>query len=151
MATKKSTKTEEAKEEKKAAEVRYFYAVGKRKTAIAQVRIYPEGKEAKGIIVNERDFEKYFPIARLRETVKAPLALAGQDVKFDVTVKVRGGGTVAQAEAIRLGISRALVKFNADLKKSLRDHGFMTRDARKVERKKPGLKKARKAPQWAKR
>jgi len=151
MAIKKPTKKEEIEEKEKAAQVRYFYAVGKRKTAIAQVRIYPEGKEAKGIIVNEREFENYFPIARLRETVKAPLALAGQDVKFDVTVKVRGGGTVAQAEAIRLGISRALVKFNADLKKSLRDHGFMTRDARKVERKKPGLKKARKSPQWAKR
>ena len=151
MAIKKSAKKEEIQEQEKAIQTPYFYAVGKRKTAIAQVRIYPEGKDAKGIVVNERKFEEYFPILRLRETAKSPLALAGQDVKFDVSAKVHGGGIVAQAEAIRLGISRALVKFNPELKKSLRDRGFMTRDARKVERKKPGLKKARKSPQWAKR
>jgi small subunit ribosomal protein S9 len=152
MATKKTAKKEEEVEVEKTEEKsQYFYAVGKRKTAIAQVRIYLSEKAEKGIVVNEKKFEEYFPIARLRDTLKAPLAMAGQDVKFDVSVKVRGGGVSAQAEAVRLGISRALVKFNGDLKKSLRDRGFMTRDARKVERKKPGLKKARKSPQWAKR
>jgi small subunit ribosomal protein S9 len=115
------------------------------------VRIYPSAAEEKGIVVNEKEFEKYFPIARLREVVKSPLALAGQGILFDVTVKVKGGGVNAQAEAIRLGISRALVVFNEELRKSMRDRGFLTRDSRIVERKKAGLKKARKSPQWAKR
>ena len=99
----------------------------------------------------EKALEKYFTIVRHQEFVTSVLTSVGQDANFDVSAKVHGGGIVAQAEAIRLGISRALVKFNPELKKSLRDRGFMTRDARKVERKKPGLKKARKSPQWAKR
>lgn len=148
MVTKKTVK----KEEKEIAEVaRYFYGLGKRKTAIAQVRIYVAGKEEKGVVVNEKSFEKYFPIARLRDLIKSPLALAGQDAKFDVSARVHGGGVNAQAEAIRLGISRALIEFNPELRKSLRDNGFLTRDSRIVERKKPGLRKARRAPQWAKR
>ena len=151
MVTKKSTKKEVKEVKEKATEVRYFYAVGKRKTAIAQVRIYPSAAGEKGIVVNEKEFEKYFPIARLREVIKSPLALAGQGILFDVTVKVKGGGVNAQAEAIRLGISRALVVFNEELRKSMRDRGFLTRDSRIVERKKAGLKKARKSPQWAKR
>lgn len=151
MATKKTVKKEEVKEKEAAKVAQYFYGLGKRKTAIAQVRIYLAGKEEKGVVVNERSFEKYFPIARLRDLIKSPLALAGQDVKFDISAKVRGGGVNAQAEAIRLGISRALVEFNAELRKSLRDSGFLTRDSRIVERKKPGKRKARRSPQWAKR
>ncbi len=152
MITKKTAKKEE-KEEKKVAPkaVAYFYAIGKRKTAVAQVRLYPTDGTEKGILVNDRKIEEYFPLPRLRELIKSPLLTAGSGVKFDITAKVNGGGVNAQAEAIRLGISRALVKFNGELKKSLRDRGFLTRDARKVERKKPGLKKARKSPQWAKR
>ncbi|MFA6047752.1 MAG: 30S ribosomal protein S9 [Parcubacteria group bacterium] len=149
MVTKKVKEKAEPKEEAKAS--RYFYGLGKRKTAIAQVRIYVAGKEGKGVVVNEKSFEKYFPIARLRDLVKEPLALAGQDAKFDVSARVHGGGVNAQAEAIRLGISRALIEFNPELRKSLRDNGFLTRDSRIVERKKPGLRKARRAPQWAKR
>jgi len=151
MVTKKTTKTKEAEERKSADEARYFYGLGKRKTAIAQVRIYVAGKEEKGVSVNERSFEKYFPIARLRDLIKSPLSLAGAEAKFDVSAKVHGGGVNAQAEAIRLGISRALIEFNPELRKSLRDNGFLTRDSRIVERKKPGLRKARRAPQWAKR
>lgn len=154
MATKKVKKEEESKKEEAAS--KYFYAVGKRKTAIAQVRLYPAGKTEKGlsgqeIEVNEKEFDVYFPIARLRDLIKAPLALAGTDAKFDVTAKVYGGGVSAQAEAVRLGISRAMVIFNEDLRKSLRDRGFLTRDSRVVERKKPGKRKARRSPQWAKR
>jgi small subunit ribosomal protein S9 len=87
----------------------------------------------------------------LQATVSAPLVAVGQDGKADVIVKVVGGGITGQAEAVRLGIARALVKFDNTYKKTLRDLGFMTRDSRIVERKKPGLKKARRAPQWAKR
>lgn len=151
MATKKITKKEEAEKKEAAKAERYFYAVGKRKTAIATVRIYPSDKAEAEVTVNDRTFENYFSIPRLRDLVKEPLALAGADAKFDVSAKVRGGGTNAQAEAIRLGISRALVEFNPELRKSLRDNGLLTRDSRIVERKKPGLRKARRAPQWAKR
>lgn len=154
MATKKTTTTkkEDAEVEKAAPEtVAYFYGLGKRKTAIAQVRIYPVEKAEKGILVNEKKIDDYFTIARHQEAAKSPLALAGQEVKFDVSAKVSGGGVNAQAEAVRLGIARALVKFDAELKKALRANGYLTRDSRIVERKKPGLKKARRAPQWAKR
>lgn len=150
MATKKAKEKDEPKKEEAAAS-KYFYGLGKRKTAIAQVRIYPMEKTELGIVVNGKKVDAYFTIGRHVELIKSPLALVGQDAKFDVSAKVSGGGVNAQAEAIRLGISRALVVFNIELKKSLRDRGFLTRDARIVERKKPGLKKARRAPQWAKR
>jgi small subunit ribosomal protein S9 len=152
MATRKTVKKEEVKEaEKTEVKGRYFYAVGKRKTSIAQVRIYPVKKSEKGIIVNERTLENYFPVMRFHDAAKASLDSSGLEGSFDVTVKVAGGGISAQAEAVRLGIARALVKFDETLKKNLKDRGFLTRDARIVERKKPGLKKARRAPQWAKR
>jgi small subunit ribosomal protein S9 len=150
MATKK---VKDIKEEPKKEETKnplYFYAVGRRKTAIAQARIYPNEKAEK-FLVNEREMEDYFSIIRFREAVRAPLKAVGQEGKYDVTIKVSGGGVNSQAEAIRLAISRALVKMDENLKKSLKDRGFLTRDPRIVERKKPGLKKARKAPQWAKR
>jgi small subunit ribosomal protein S9 len=130
---------------------KYYYGIGKRKTSVAQIKIYESGKDLGEIIINEKKADDYFAISRLYEIVKSPLAVVGQDMKFDIVVKVNGGGINSQSEAIRLGISRALVEFNRELKKPLRDRGFMTRDARKVERKKPGLKKARRAPQWAKR
>jgi small subunit ribosomal protein S9 len=153
MATKKAKKDEAVnivkKEEEKAPV--YFYGLGKRKTSIAQIKAYPSSKSQSEIIVNEKKVEDYFTIARLVDVIKSPLAVAGQNKKFSITVKVSGGGINSQAEAIRLGISRALVELDAMLKKPLRDKGFMTRDARKVERKKPGLRKARRAPQWAKR
>lgn len=145
----KETKTKEkAPIEKEVA--RYFYAVGKRKTAIAQVRIYPS-KKAEKFLVNDKKFEEYFQIERLQEIAKASLVDSSQAENFDVTVKVVGGGISAQAEAVRLGVARALIKFDETLRKGLKDRGYLTRDPRIVERKKPGLKKARKAPQWAKR
>ena len=139
------------KKEKKTEKVeKYFYAVGKRKTAIAQVRIYPTKKPVETLI-NEKVANKYFSVLRFELVAKSPFTISGMEDKFNTTVKVTGGGINAQAEAIRLGISRALVKFDESLRRALKDNGFLTRDSRIVERKKPGLKKARKSPQWAKR
>ncbi len=150
MATKKSVKKKEIKKEEVVEKARYFYAVGKRKMAVAQIRLYPGGKE-ENFLVNNREISKYFTIDRLREIAQAALTASGMAGKFNVAVKVTGGGISAQAEALRLGIARALVKSDETLRKSLRDRGYLTRDPRIVERKKPGLKKARRAPQWAKR
>lgn len=130
---------------------KYFYAVGKRKTSIAQVRLYPVDKAGKGTVVNGKDVKVYFTIERHSDMLKAPLEAAGMGEKFDVSVKVNGGGIMGQAEAARLGVARALVVFDENLKKSLKDLGYLTRDARIVERKKPGRRKARRSPQWAKR
>lgn len=131
----------------------YVESVGRRKTAIARVRITPRqgGGEGAQIVVNDAPFQKYFSIAEHYRTVVAPLEKTDMVATTAVSAKVRGGGLAAQAEAVRLGIARALVKKNDDLKKSLRAFGFLTRDARMVERKKYGLKKARRAPQWSKR
>ena len=150
MIDKKKAKIEKDAVEEKAEAGRYFYAVGKRKTAIAQVRIYPTDTPT-DTLVNDKKLELYFSVARFADTVKSALTSVGLAEKFNVTVKVTGGGINAQSEAIRLGISRALIKFDESLRKVLRAEGFLTRDARVVERKKPGLKKARKSPQWAKR
>lgn len=126
----------------------YLYAVGRRKTAIAQVRIYKKGSGK--ITINNKPFNKYFSLNE-QEIVKFPLKLIGQLEKLDVTVKVLGGGLHSQAEAIRHGIARALIQLNPNFRKPLKKAGFITRDAREKERKKPGLKRARRAPQWQKR
>ncbi len=136
----------EAPQPKKAE--RYFEGIGRRKTAVARVRIVP-GKG--GISVNNMDAKEYFRVQGLHEIISSPLDNLKMADKFDISAKVSGGGINAQAEAIRLGLSRALVLLNPDLKKPLRGLGFMTRDSRMVERKKYGLKKARRAPQWQKR
>ena len=139
------------KEVSKIASEEYFYGLGKRKTAVAQVRLYSD-KSGKGeISVNSRDYKEYFSLERLQKSVSSPLAVVSLEKNFSVKAKVSGGGINAQAEATRLGISRALVKSNEDLRKSLKAEGYLTRDSRKVERKKPGKKKARRSPQWAKR
>jgi len=140
----------ETKSEPKKETGRYFYAVGKRKTAVAQVKLYPESGENSKIEINQREMKNYFSIPRLINTVNYPLEATGLG-KAAVLAKVSGGGIAAQAEAVRLGISRALIEFNPDFRKVLKSLGFLKRDSRKVERKKPGLKKARRAPQWAKR
>ena len=127
----------------------YLYAVGRRKTSIAQVRVYKKG-EGK-ILVNNKDLEKYCPVVDDQEVIKTPLKLIGQMDKLNVTVKVLGGGHFSQLEAIRHGISRALIQLNPNFRKPLKRAGFLTRDARAKERKKPGLKRARRAPQWQKR
>ena len=130
------------------ADKKYTYAVGRRKTAIAQVRLYT-GKGASTI--NGRQFDEYISRQDLFEKLHAPLKSIGvkDNIHFDVIV--RGSGENAQVDAIVHGLARALVKSNEDYKVTLREGGFLTRDARKVERKKPGLHKARKAIQWSKR
>lgn len=127
---------------------RFFQGVGGRKTATASVRILP-GKT--GIEINGKDVKAYFGLEKHRATAQAALVAADMKNAFGVSVIVRGGGIAAQADAVRHGIARALVKYNEDFKKPLRAFGYLTRDARQVERKKYGLKKARRAPQWAKR
>ncbi len=127
----------------------YTEAVGRRKTAVARVRISP-GKE-KTFSINGKDFQEYFPVSEVRKTIVAPLDLFGDAEKFNIFVKVKGGGYNAQAEAIRHGLARVMIKIDADYKKPLKKTGFLTRDSRMRERKKFGLKRARRAPQWSKR
>ena len=127
---------------------KYFEAVGRRKTAIARVRIY--GRKG-GLLVNEKDYQKYFPAARFQQMILAPLEKTKLVAKIDVTAKVFGGGINSQAEAVRHGLSRALVLFDSNLKSVIKSFGYLRRDPRMVERKKFGLKKSRRAPQWAKR
>jgi len=125
-----------------------FNAVGRRKSAVARVRLVPgEGK----ILVNKRDIEDYFGLETLKMTVRQPLNLVNVGGSFDVLVNVRGGGLTGQAGAIRHGISRALCKVNPELREALKKAGFLTRDPRMKERKKYGLKAARRAPQFSKR
>ncbi len=128
---------------------RYYEAVGRRKTAIARVRLYTRGD--KSFTVNNKAFDKYFVPAEFKNIIEAPLVKMNCTDRFRISVVVKGGGIIAQADAIRHGITRALVLFNADFKKRLKKSGYLTRDPRMKERKKPGLKKARRAPQWAKR
>lgn len=131
---------------------RYIESLGGRKTAHARVRLFSaSGGKQKAIIINGKDYKEYFKISKHQMAVSAPLKLAGVLDKMGVTVKVIGGGIGMQAEAVRHGLSRALILFNEEFKKVLRHAGFVTRDARMVERKKYGLKKARRAPQWQKR
>lgn len=129
---------------------KYFEGVGRRKSAVARVRFFPSTKDENNFIVNNLDYKKYFPLARFRQSATDPLrVLKGK--KGETLIVVKGGGVMAQSEAIKLGLARALVKFDPDLKKELRAFGHLTRDPRMVERKKYGLKKARRAPQWTKR
>jgi len=128
--------------------VRYFEAVGRRKTATARVRLYPGSGS---IIINNKPLEEYFPRLRDRLHLLEPLEVTGTKDSFNITVLVKGGGISGQAGAVRHGIARALVKADENLRKPLRRGGFLTRDARMKERKKYGLKRARKAPQYTKR
>ena len=143
------------KKEKKEKEVasskpgRYWEAVGRRKTAVARVRLFTKGE--KEIIVNGKPYQEYFTIKELEQSVVDPLVRMRNLEKFRVQILVSGGGIRGQAEAARHGISRALVKFNPDFKKRLKRAGFIIRDPRMKERKKFGLKSARRAPQWKKR
>ena len=128
---------------------KFIPALGKRKTAVAQVRLYQNGKGI--IMINQQKINQYFPVVLLGNIVNQPLKLTGHLRDLNISILVRGGGKKTQAEAVRHGIVRALVKFDKELRPSLKAKGWMTRDARKKERKKPGLKKARRAPQWSKR
>jgi small subunit ribosomal protein S9 len=123
-------------------------AVGRRKTSVARVYLRPgNGK----VVINKRDIATYFPLTWRQKSVTAPFEVTGTAGQFDVIVNSRGGGLTGQAEAIRLGISRALVDFNEELRGPLREAGFLTRDPRMVERKKYGQPKARKRFQFSKR
>ena len=125
-----------------------FYGTGRRKKSIARVYMAPGKGEIK---VNGRTLDEYFGLDTLKVIVKQPLVATDNEGKFDITVTVRGGGMSGQAGAIRHGISRALLEEDADNRASLKKEGFLTRDSRMKERKKYGLKKARKAPQFSKR
>jgi small subunit ribosomal protein S9 len=130
-------------------EKKFWQGVGRRKTAVAIVKIFKEKDD--GFYVNKKPLENYFPLFELQKTAKAPLELLKLEDKFKILVKVSGGGLVAQSEAIRLGLARALVEYKEEFKKKLKKAGFLRRDPRIKERKKPGLKRARRAPQWQKR
>ncbi len=127
----------------------YYAAVGRRKTSSAQVRLYHKTK--KGIVINSKKLGDYFPELELQKEIVAPLEKIGKAGDFGASVIVRGGGHHSQAIAIRHGIARALVKHNPKLKLQLKQEGYLTRDPRMRERKKFGLKRARRAPQWRKR
>ena len=126
----------------------YFYGTGRRKSSVARVRIYNgTGK----ITINDRDIDNYFGLETLKLIVRQPLALTGTADKFDIVCRVAGGGVTGQAGAIRHGISRALLQADEELRAELKKAGFLTRDPRMKERKKYGLKGARRAPQFSKR
>jgi small subunit ribosomal protein S9 len=127
----------------------YYYGTGRRKTASAQVRLYPSKEPA--IIVNDLRVDEYFSRPADITLLKTPLQVTATEDLFRITIKVRGGGNSGQAGAIRHGIARALTKANPELRRTLRREGSLTRDPRMKERKKPGLKRARKAPQYTKR
>jgi small subunit ribosomal protein S9 len=125
-----------------------FWGTGRRKTSTARVRIKKgDGK----IVVNSRPFEDYFPLSLTRKIIVQPLTVTETALKFDVFANIEGGGSTGQAGALRHGIARALLKFNGEFRLSLRQNGLLTRDPRMKERKKYGLKKARKRPQFSKR
>ena len=127
----------------------YYYAAGRRKTSVARVRLYPKGKGI--IMVNGKPLNEYFTLVTSKEIITSPLKLAGFTKDFDISIKVEGGGVSSQAEAVRHGLARALLEFDENFRPTLKKAGFLTRDARSKERKKPGLKRARRAPQFSKR
>ena len=128
----------------------YISAVGKRKRAVARVRIIKGTVKGVKITVNDKDYKEYLPYNQWQELILKPLNLTGRD-NIAISIKVQGGGTRGQVDAIRHGISRALLKTDEELRTTLRKEGLLTRDDRRKERKKPGLRKARRAPQWSKR
>ncbi len=130
-------------------DTRYIPAIGRRKTAHATIRITPAKKTT--IIVNNKSVEEYFKTTERAHVISEPFIVAEAAGTYSIEARVSGGGISAQADAVRHGIARALVKASAELRPSLKKAGLLTRDPRAVERKKPGLKKARKAPQWSKR
>jgi len=126
----------------------YFYGTGRRKQSVARVRMYPGSG---GIKINDRDIDDYFGLDTLKLIVRQPLELTETTARFDIVIRVNGGGVTGQAGAIRHGISRALLVYNEETRPLLKKAGFLTRDPRMKERKKYGLKAARRAPQFSKR
>jgi small subunit ribosomal protein S9 len=127
----------------------YYEGLGRRKTATARVRLFVEGSG--DIVVNEKSAQEYFPRVGDLPKMLEPLQVTETEGRFDISVKVSGGGVTGQRDAVLLGIARALLEFDPELRPVLRKQGFLTRDSRAKERKKPGLKRARKAPQYTKR
>lgn len=134
---------------KKAEAHKYVEAVGRRKTSVARVRLY--SKAEGGMTVNDKKMDEYFPTEETKKIAEEAIKKINFPGKLKVTARVSGGGIHSQAEAVRHGISRALLKLDAGFRKELKIAGFLTRDPRMKERRKFGLKKARKAPQWSKR
>jgi small subunit ribosomal protein S9 len=128
----------------------YEAAVGKRKSAIARVRILDARSKGLKIVINGKDYKEYFPYFQWQDMILKPLKTTGQE-NMSISVKVVGGGQKGQVEAVSHGIARTLLKIDEELRATLRKEGLLTRDDRIKERKKPGLKKARRAPQWSKR
>ena len=130
--------------------VNYTPAVGKRKRAIARIRVLHKKTKGIDIKINEKDYKDYLPYFEWQDIILEPLKLTGKD-NIAITIKIYGGGLRGQVDAIKHGIAKALLKDDEELRATLKKAGLLTRDSRKKERKKPGLKKARKAPQWSKR
>ena len=148
MNTETTTKKETVKKTTKTSG-KYIEAVGRRKTSVARVRLFESSKNE--TIVNDRVASEYFPTDEMRTIVTEAISKSKLPVKFKISAKIVGGGVHSQAEALRHGISRALVKYDEELRKKLKQAGFLKRDPRAKERKKFGLKGARKAAQWSKR
>ena len=150
-----AAKVKAGKKKIKINDKRYYEAVGRRKRAIARVRLFtadPSQSLKEGnLLINDKPYKEYFPILSLQKKVESPFTRLKSLSRFRATVKVKGGGLTGQAEAVRHGFSRALILFDENFRKKLKKSGYLTRDPRKKERKKFGLKKARKAPQWSKR
>ena len=127
----------------------YFYALGKRKTARATIKLFPNGEG--NVLVNGQKLRSWSDTDRIHKSVLAPLDLLGVKKDYDIEIRVSGGGKVAQSIAAQLGVARALVRKDAELRTQLRDADLLTRDPRRKERKKPGLRGARKSAQWSKR
>lgn len=158
MAEVKEKKLKEVKEKKPTkkkvvkkvspSKVKYFEGVGRRKTSIARVRLEKGNQD---FVINGKSWEKYFTTEELRQNIVAPLEVTGYEGKFGLSVKVKGGGISSQSDAVRHGIARALILIDPELRKKLKKAGYLKRDPRMRERKKFGLKRARRAPQWKKR
>lgn len=147
MATKATKATSKAVEVNTSG--RYFAAVGRRKTSTANVRLYENGSGQ--VVVDGKALATFADVPLFSEKIKAPLRLFELQNTFDIVVAVDGGGKSGQTDAINHGVSRALLEYDPLLRKELKAAGFLTRDPRRVERKKPGLRKARRSPQWSKR
>jgi small subunit ribosomal protein S9 len=148
MESTKTTKEKKTDKVSTGTDVRYIEAVGRRKTSVARVRIFPSSKLS--ILINDKDISSYFPTEEMRLIAQNPLA-EGKNGHFKITVRLSGGGIHSQAEALSHGIARALIINDATLRKDLKKAGMLKRDPRAKERRKFGLKKARKAPKWSKR
>lgn len=146
---KKKAEVREAPKPVKKKRLAYYYAVGRRKSAVARVSLLKNG-EGK-IEINSKDIKDFFPWLPFQTLIEGPLLAVGQKNKLNVICLVKGGGTRGQAEAIRLGVARALLELNPIFRRALKKHNYLTRDPRVKERKKYGLKRARRAPQWQKR